>query len=126
MDVKDYLPIYLKEAYSQLEEIEMQIISVKSGNGSPEVYQILRRCAHTIKGSSAIMGLNTISELSRNLEFTFKNIAENNIAVNESLLSTITESTIVLRDEVDHVKDTASDGLPGTAVIMKKLESYAK
>ena len=97
MDVKDYLPIYLNEAYSQLDEIEMHITLVKSGNATQEVYQNLRRCAHTIKGSSAIMGLNTISELSRNLEFTFKNLSN-------KILSCLKMCFSIYSKEVEFVK----------------------
>ncbi len=65
---EELLPVFWSECQKNLTEIRDAIQQVQGGACGRDVYQRLRRAAHTVKGNAAMMGLHDIEQAARKLE----------------------------------------------------------
>ncbi len=68
LDTSQYMGLFLSEVEEQLTTLNQSILSLEQSDSDPEVLQRLFRVAHTLKGSSATMGLDIMAELTHHLE----------------------------------------------------------
>ena len=65
---QEELPIFQAEADEQLQILEEGLVQLEKTEGSPELVQTLFRAAHTLKGSSGMIGHKSMVELTHALE----------------------------------------------------------
>lgn len=68
MDMSDLLGVFLEEADEQLQRLDDGILQLEKDPGNQEVIKEVFRAAHTLKGSSATMGLSEIANLTHAME----------------------------------------------------------
>ncbi|MFZ3100911.1 MAG: chemotaxis protein CheA [Desulfitobacteriaceae bacterium] len=68
LDTSQYMGLFLSEVEEQLNTLNQSILSLEQLDSDSEVLQRLFRVAHTLKGSSATMGLDIMAELTHHLE----------------------------------------------------------
>ena len=76
-DIGDLLSDYIDPASSMLEELENAALAYEAGNDRDEDAATIRRILHKIKGESAMVGIDDISEFCHQAEFAFEELAEN-------------------------------------------------
>ena len=65
---QDDLKLFLQEADEQIQLLDEDILKLEREDISEELLQGIFRAAHTIKGSSAMIGHNKMSELAHGIE----------------------------------------------------------
>ena len=62
------LPAFISEATEQIDSIEALLLEIEESPQDKELLNSLFRCAHTVKGSAGIFGLNRVVEFTHHIE----------------------------------------------------------
>lgn len=87
---------FIEEAPELLQEIESGILTLRQARDTAKVHSIMR-AAHSLKGSSASVGLDAIKTIAHRLETLFKALYSDTIEINEELETRLLEAFDCLR-----------------------------
>lgn len=76
-DIGDILDDYIESTSSMLDELEQATLAYETGNNRQENAATIKRILHKIKGESAMVGIEQMSELCHQTESAFEELAEN-------------------------------------------------
>lgn len=98
--------LFLDEVEEQLQFLEEGILRLEQKGDDPEVIQTVFRVAHTLKGSSAVMGFEEMKHLTHEMENVLDKIRNNAIKIDMELINLLFLCLDALRAlKVDFVKD---------------------
>lgn len=104
------IAVFLDELDEKIEILNENLLLLEKEESNPELLQEIFRAAHTIKGSSAVMGYNRVSQLTHEMENLFDRLRQGTLDISAELIDLLFESLDVLkslRDEItgqgDHV-----------------------
>jgi two-component system chemotaxis sensor kinase CheA len=99
------MPAFISEAVEQTEAIEALLLELEEQPDNRELLDSLFRCAHTVKGSAGIFGLNKVVEFTHHVETLLDQMREGVIVLGPEL------STLLLQcnDQIKFLVATASD-----------------
>jgi len=105
------MPAFISEAAEQIEAIETLLLELEEQPDNRELLDSLFRCAHTVKGSAGIFGLNRVVEFTHHVETLLDKMRDGDIALNPDI------STLLLQcnDQIKFLVDTAADEAADTA-----------
>ncbi|MCB1996454.1 MAG: Hpt domain-containing protein, partial [Rhodoferax sp.] len=86
--VQDALPAFLSEAHEQIAAIEQLLLQLEDDPGNHELLNALFRCAHTVKGSAGIFGLDRVVAFTHHVESLLDRLREGELSLTP-LLSTL-------------------------------------
>ena len=89
--IAEALPAFLGEAQEQIESLESLLLQLEEQPGDHELLNALFRCAHTVKGSAGVFGLDAIVDFTHHVETLLQRLREGAIALTPEL------STLLLR-----------------------------
>lgn len=122
------LDIYVFETEQLLEQLEQLMLNCEKETGfTSEAIDEIFRIMHTIKGSSAMMMFNDISNLAHSMEDLFYCLrnGKNEIADNSFISDLVFEGIDFIKEEIEKIKNGISaDGNP-TALI-EKIKIFIK
>lgn len=104
------MPAFISEAGEQTEAIETLLLELEEQPDNRELLDSLFRCAHTVKGSAGIFGLNKVVEFTHHVETLLDQCRDGKLALTPEL------STLLLQcnDQIRFLVDSASDELQDT------------
>lgn len=117
--------IFLEELEEKLQIISDNLLLLERNGSSQEVLQEIFRAAHTIKGSSAVMGYEKMSSLTHELENVFDQLRRGTLNVNGLLIDALLDVLDVLsrlKEEIVTHKKEITD----TASITARLRNWEK
>jgi len=99
------MPAFISEAVEQTEAIETLLLELEEQPNDRELLDSLFRCAHTVKGSAGIFGLNKVVEFTHHVETLLDQMREGVMVLGPEL------STLLLQcnDQIKFLVATASD-----------------
>jgi len=99
------MPAFISEAGEQTEAIEALLLELEEQPDNRELLDTLFRCAHTVKGSAGIFGLNKVVEFTHHVETLLDKLRDGDLGLTPEL------STLLLQcnDQIKFLVDTASD-----------------
>ena len=99
------MPAFISEAAEQIAAIETLLLELEQEPENRELLDSLFRCAHTVKGSAGIFGLNRVVEFTHHVETLLDQMRDGKIALNPAI------STLLLQcnDQIKFLVDTAAD-----------------
>jgi two-component system, chemotaxis family, sensor kinase CheA len=99
------MPAFISEAAEQIAAIETLLLELEEQPDNRELLDSLFRCAHTVKGSAGIFGLNRVVEFTHHVETLLDKMRDGDIALNPDI------STLLLQcnDQIKFLVDTAAD-----------------
>jgi two-component system chemotaxis sensor kinase CheA len=99
------MPAFISEAAEQIEAIETLLLELEEQPDNRELLDSLFRCAHTVKGSAGIFGLNRVVEFTHHVETLLDKMREGELVLNPDI------STLLLQcnDQIKFLVDTAAD-----------------
>ena len=97
------MPAFISEAQEQTDLIEELLLELEEQPDNRELLDSLFRCAHTVKGSAGIFGLNRVVEFTHHVETLLDKLREGQMALTPAL------STVLLRsnDQIKWLVETA-------------------
>lgn len=116
---EEYAAIYREEAVELLEELETALLDLEKSPGDAKIIGRVFRAMHTIKGSGAMFGFESIADFTHHVESVLGRVREGSVPVRKGLINLILQAK-------DHIKCLlAADSEvtpPGGEEIVAKLQ----
>lgn len=118
------ISVFLDELEEKIQVLNENILVLEREGGSQEALQEIFRAAHTIKGSSAVMGYDKMSSLTHEIENLFDQMRKGLLQVSGSLVDTLFMALDTLQELRDEIlgKDVSVDIGPVVADLRKFKE----
>ncbi|MFZ5596519.1 MAG: chemotaxis protein CheW [Bacillota bacterium] len=97
------MTVFLEELEEKIQSINDNVLLLESNGGSPEVIQEIFRAAHTIKGSSGVMGFEKMARLTHEIENLFEKLRQGTMEVTTHLIDVLFESLDTLKALKDEI-----------------------
>ncbi|RKP48795.1 chemotaxis protein CheA [Cohnella endophytica] len=85
LDMTEYQALYMEELDEQLRVMEEEVLRLERKEETLEGIQRLFRAAHTLKGSSAVMGYERMKRLTHNMEHILEKVRNQECEVTQEL-----------------------------------------
>ena len=95
---------FIEEAKEHLDTIEQGLLNLKATMADSEQLNELFRAAHSVKGGAAMLGLNSIQQVSHHLEDCFKLLKEDPIEIDRQLEDLFLKVFDTLKDLVEELQ----------------------
>jgi chemotaxis protein histidine kinase CheA len=89
-DDQELMDVFFKEAHDLLDEMRRELTSLSEEQNTANLCNLFR-CAHTLKSSSGIVGLDNLHELALALERTTKTVKDEKCEINPVIISLFSE-----------------------------------
>lgn len=109
--IMEAMPAFISEAREQVENIEQLLLQLEESPADRELLDALFRCAHTVKGSAGIFGLDKVVAFTHHVETLLDKMREGVIALGPRLSTLLLECN----DQILHLVDSAADDNADTA-----------
>ncbi|HEY3420864.1 MAG TPA: chemotaxis protein CheA [Methanomassiliicoccales archaeon] len=127
VDKSKYLDVFIEEARENLQGVNNVLLELEEKGFSEESMKVAYRVVHTIKGTAAVIGIDSISELAHVMEDLFGILVEQKKTPEKKLLNLLfrgvdTIEKMIVQLEKDGVTDIKVEGLIAE---MKQFENLA-
>jgi len=119
----ELLEVYLQETPEQIKEVASLIHKLSLGKTTKEERKTASRMAHTIKGGSAVVGIDALSELAYKFEHILDHSVNNELASDKTDL--LVEASKCL-DELFNAVQNQSKEPESFALILNELTKYSE
>lgn len=106
LDMSVYLGAFLDEVDEQLQTLEEEVLNLEQDGENLDTIQKIFRAAHTLKGSSAAMGMDKMKELTHKVENVFDAIRNHQLKVDTGIVNLIFDSI----DTIHSLKEAILNG----------------
>jgi two-component system, chemotaxis family, sensor kinase CheA len=83
--VSEALPAFISESQEQIESVEQLLLELEEDPANRELLDALFRCAHTVKGSAGIFGLDEVVAFTHHVETLLDQLREGQLALTPSV-----------------------------------------
>ena len=90
------IEVFLQEADEHLSLLDEDIVRLEREPSNPDLLQEIFRAAHTLKGSSAMLGYRTMTELTHSMESLLDKLRKGDLEVNTEVIDALLLSLAVL------------------------------
>ncbi len=110
--IAESLPIFIGEAQEQIESIEQLLLQLEDAPGDRDLLDALFRCAHTVKGSAGIFGLQRVVAFAHHVESLLDRLREGQVDFTPTLGTLLLRCNDEIRALVSSAgqDDAADDG----------------
>ncbi len=103
--ITEALPTFISEAREQVESVEQLLLQLEHAPGDRELLDALFRCAHTVKGSAGIFGLDDVVAFTHHVETLLDQLREGTLTLTPELSTLLLESNDQIRALVAAAQD---------------------
>jgi two-component system chemotaxis sensor kinase CheA len=118
---QDDLKLFLQEADEQIQLLDEDILKLEREDVNEELLQGIFRAAHTIKGSSAMIGHHKMSELAHGIENVLDKLRKKTLVVTPEIIDVLLASLDILRTLRD-VLTSPEENEPDISATVNQLE----
>ncbi|GBF32276.1 signal transduction histidine kinase CheA [Desulfocucumis palustris] len=113
--------VFMEELEEKIQLINDNVLLLEKDGESPAVIQEIFRAAHTIKGSSAVMGYEKMSRLTHEIENLFDRLRQGTMKVTTPMVDILFEALDTLKALKDEI--TGDAGEVDEAPVIQKIKS---
>lgn len=126
IDLSRFHQVFFDESAEHLAEMERLLLALDVGNPDLEELNAIFRAAHSIKGGSATVGFNDMTEVTHILENLLDKLRKNELVLRTDMVDAFLEATDVIKDQLSaHMNNEQPD--PDDAIrIRDKLTLLAQ
>jgi two-component system chemotaxis sensor kinase CheA len=117
MDISQYKELFINEAQEHLEALNQSMVDLEKDPGNPDVLTEIFRSAHTLKGMSATMGFDQLTELSHEMENVLDGLRSGDIRVNTDIVDLLFSCFDMLGSMVDAIAKESNEILDTSSLI---------
>ncbi len=121
----DYTEDFLEESEDQIEELNANLLKLEQDHSNPEIINDIFRAAHSLKSSSAFVGLYNLSDLAHKMENLLQKIREGKLPVQLTLVNLLFECFDLIKVVIDAV-GRGEKNESSFSEMISKLENYEK
>ncbi|MDF3822048.1 chemotaxis protein CheW [Leptospira sp. 96542] len=119
----EYTEVFLEESEDQIEELNANLVKLEKDHENPEIINDIFRAAHSLKSSSAFVGLYNLSDLAHTMENLLQKIREGSLEINVKLVNLLFECFDLIKHVIEGVANGVKVETPFTEMI-EKLQDY--
>ncbi|MGS0756966.1 Hpt domain-containing protein [Roseateles sp. GG27B] len=127
--IADALPAFISEAQEQTDALEQLLLQLEGAPDDRELLDALFRCAHTVKGSAGIFGLDGVVSFTHHVETLLDLLRDGSLGLTPDLSTLLLQSNDQIRLLVaaaaqapDQPSDSAETA-EARAVIVQRLQA---
>ncbi|MEI7446745.1 MAG: Hpt domain-containing protein, partial [Burkholderiales bacterium] len=83
--IAEALPAFVSEAREQIEGIEQLLLQLETAPDDRDLLDALFRCAHTVKGSAGLFGLDAVVDFTHHVETLLDRLREGRLLLTPAL-----------------------------------------
>ncbi len=121
VDNEQYRQLFLEEAKEHIETLTNSMLILEKEPENQEVINMLFRSAHTLKGSSGMMGFKDFQELTHSMEDVFDDMRKGN-RPSSSLITSLLECVDALTQRLENIQNKV-EGEIQVEPLKNKLQS---
>ncbi len=121
----EYTEVFLEESEDQIEELNANLVRLEKDHTDPEIINEIFRAAHSLKSSSAFVGLYNLSDLAHKMENLLQKIREGSVEINTKLVNLLFECFDLIKHVVEEVGNGNKVETPFTEMIDKLVQYEA-
>ena len=125
MDMSQYLEVFVDEGREHLQTMNQKLIELEKEPENRSILDSLFRVAHTIKGMSATMGYQDVSEYTHKMENVLDVMRQGKASATAEIIDLLLEGADALEEFVEKIAEGETVDLDFSN-LQKKLESSAK
>jgi len=121
----DDLKVFLQEAESLIESLDEQIVRLEQDGASEDLIAEIFRVAHTLKGSSGMLGLDDMARLTHAMEDLFDRVRKGSLVIDQD----VTDVLLQCLDGIRALKDDITADTPSgvdVASLVDAIRRYAE
>lgn len=103
LDIKKFITRFVDEAKEHLGRLNSGLAELEQGVINPDQINTLFRSAHTLKGSSRMLKLEPITQITHSLEDLLSALRDQHIAVSPSITALLFQGVDALSDQIDEL-----------------------
>ena len=107
--IAEALPAFISEAQEQLEMLEQLLLQLEDAPQDSELLGALFRCAHTVKGSAGIFGLDEVVAFTHHVETLLDRLREGRVALTPQLSTLLLQCNDQIRGLIAAAQDPQAD-----------------
>jgi len=107
--IAEALPAFISEAQEQIERVEQLLLQLEDAPNDAELLNALFRCAHTVKGSAGVFGLDAVVAFTHHVESLLDGLREGRQHLTPAMSTLLLQCNDQIRLLVDAASDLASD-----------------
>ena len=124
MDSKQYRELFIEEAREHIDALTKSLLSLEKDQQNTEIVNMLFRSAHTLKGSSGMMGYNDFQELTHAMEDIFDDMRKGN-KPSSNLISVLLQCVDALSLKLKNIQNMVEEEID-VANLTQKLQEAAE
>ena len=114
---------FIIEAKEHLETIEPNLLELEKAPDNLSLLNEIFRPMHSLKGASGFLGLNRMNGLAHKAENILDELRKGTMAVTSEIMDTILAATDALRQMIDNLEATSTEGDVDTSAIIATLDA---
>jgi two-component system chemotaxis sensor kinase CheA len=125
--IAEALPAFISEAQEQIETLEQLLLQLEDDPTDRELLDALFRCAHTVKGSAGIFGLDRVVAFTHHVETLLDRVREGHVALTPELSTLLLQCNDQIRVLVTSAQDPQADSPTAEqarAVLVDRLQAF--
>ena len=107
--IEEALPAFISEAREQTEALEQLLLQLEDSPGDRELLDALFRCAHTVKGSAGIFGLDRVVAFTHHVETLLDEVREGRVLLTPALSTLLLQCNDEIRALISCAQSPQSD-----------------
>lgn len=124
MDVSQYKELFINEAQEHLEALNQAMVELEKDPGNPDVLTEIFRSAHTLKGMSATMGFDQLTELTHEMENVLDGLRSGDIEASTEIVDLLFSCLDLLGSMVAAIAEESGRAVDTQPVIQALREAY--
>jgi len=120
------IAIFQEELEEKLQIINDNILLLEQQQATPEIIQEIFRSAHTIKGSSAVMGYDKMTGLTHEIESLFDEVRQNRLEITPGLVDVLFEAMDTLTELKEEIVSGTENSTDITLILSKITKARDK
>ncbi len=113
----EFAEVFAAEAEEHIQNLDMRLAQLERNPGNRELLREIRRTAHTLKGSAAMVGFNVISQTAHLMEDLLDRLFDNSLAVTKEVVQLLFQTF----NAIDSMVRGLSQSRPEDAVKLQAL-----
>ena len=124
MDISQYKELFINEAQEHLEALNQAMVDLEKDPENPDVLTEIFRSAHTLKGMSATMGFDQLTELTHEMENILDGLRSGDIEVSTDVVDLLFSCFDMLGKIVAGIAEESGEVIDTRPLITAMREVY--
>jgi two-component system chemotaxis sensor kinase CheA len=125
MNLDPVIQGFLEEAGDLLADFEAALLELEDNPGNAEILNRIFRCAHTIKGNSAMLGLDRVARFTHVLEDLLDKVRKSELDLSPALMETLLKSGDALKELLAETQSGAPGDHAWHEQLLQSIQSFA-